>query len=268
MSLLGQPHHELLMVGIFAETYRIGNRVKKVYRKYPDDDDATEESIKATRNEASIYTLLGDHPRIAKYSFIDPSKTYIELMYYPNGNLKEYLEKHRPHIEDTRRKCWARQIIESAEYIHAMSVRHSDFRLEQWLLDEMLNAQLSDFNASGYDSNAERGLRGSDAIGAESASHFLPRDCSQDSTVKSDLFALGSTLFELVTGKAPYDDQPRESIEALFRKGIFPSVEELLLGEIIKGCWTIKFSSAKEVLNFGEQTYGLWGRGDIWRTLL
>ena len=257
MSLLGQPNHELLMVGIFAETYRIGNRVKKVYRRYPDDNDATEESIEAIHNEASIYILLGNHPRIAKYLFIDPSKTYIELMYYPNGNLKEFLKKHRPRIEDTRRMCWARQIFESAEYIHTMGVRHSDFRLEQWLLDEMLNAQLSDFNASGYDSTAERGLIVSEAIGAENANHFLPRDSTHDSTVESDLFALGSTLFELMTGKAPYDDQPRESVEAFFRKGIFPSVEGVLLGEIIKGCWTIKFLSAKEVLDFGEKAYGL-----------
>lgn len=121
----------------------------------------------------------------------------------------------------------------------------------------MLNPRLSDFNASGYDSNAERGLRGSEAIGAEIASHFLPRDCTHDSTVESDLFALGSTLFELMTGKAPYDGQPRESIEAFFREGIFPRVEELLLGEIIKGCWTIKFLSAKEVLNFSEKAYRL-----------
>lgn len=257
MSLLGQPNHELLMVGIFAETYRIGNIVKKVYRKFPNDDDASEESIKAIHNEASIYILLGNHPRIAKYLFVDPSKTYIELKYYPNGSLKGYMDKHRPHIDDAHRKYWARQIIESADYIHTMGVRHSDFRLEQWLLDEMLNARLSDFNASGYDSNAELGLKGSEAIGAENASHFLPRDPAHDSTVESDLFALGSTLFELMTGKAPYDYQPPESIEAFFREGIFPSVEGLLLGEVIKGCWTTKFLSAKELLKFGEKAYGL-----------
>ena len=94
-------------------------------------------------------------------------------------------------------------------------------------------------------------------MGAENASHFLPRDCTHDNTVESDLFALGSSLFELMTGKAPYDDQPRESIETLFSQGIFPSVDGLLLGEMIKGCWTMKFSSAREVLEFGEKAYGL-----------
>lgn len=141
------------MVGIFAETYRIGNIVKKVYRRFPDDDAATEESIRATRNEASIYILLGPHPRIAKFLHTDPAKSYLELRYYPNGNLKSFIEKYRPHLEF--RKCWARQIVESAEYIHTMGVRHSDSRLAQWFLDEALDARLSDFNASGYDPNME-----------------------------------------------------------------------------------------------------------------
>ncbi len=90
---------------------------------FHDDDIATEESIKATHNKASIYILLGDHPRIAKFLRTDPTKTCIELEYYSNGNLKSLIEKHRPCIEV--RKCWARQIVQSAEYIHTMGVRHS-----------------------------------------------------------------------------------------------------------------------------------------------
>jgi serine/threonine protein kinase len=255
MSLLGEPNHELLMVGIFAETYRVGNIVKKVYRRFPDDDIATEESIKATHNEANIYILLGDHPRIAKFLHTDPAKTYIELEYYPNGNLKNFIEKYRPYIEV--RKRWARQIVESAEYIHTMSVRHSDFRLEQWLLDETLNARLSDFNASGYDRNVEIGLEGSKAIGAENANHFMPRDHALDNTVESDLFALGSTLYELITGKAPYEGRSPESVENLFREGVFPGVDGLPLGDLIMGCWVKKFRSAKEMLKLGERAYEL-----------
>lgn len=255
MSLLGKSNHELLMVGIFAETYRIGNIVKKLYRRVSDDDIATEESIKATQNEASIYILLGDHLRIARFLHTDLAKTYIELEYYSNGNLKAFIEKHRPHIEI--RMCWARQMVESAEYIHTMGVRHSDFRLEQWLLDETFNARLSDFNASGYDRNMEIGLEGSEAIGAENASHYMPRDHAQDNTVESDLFALGSTLYELVTGQEPYEGQSSESIENLFSEGVFPIVDGLPLGDLIMGCWVKKFGSAKEMLRFGERAYRL-----------
>jgi len=229
MSLLGQPDHELLMLGIFVEIYRIGNIVKKVYRKYPNDDGSTEESIKATHNEASIYRLLGSHPGIAECLYIDPAMTYVELKFYPDENLKRFSEAYSTHIEDSHRKRWARQMIEGVEYIHTMGVKHSDLRLEQWLLDDRLDARLSDFNASGYDSNVNLGLKGSEAMGAEDASHFLPRDVALDNTIESDLFALGSTLFELMTGKAPYDHLPRESIEDFFKEGVFPYVDGLFL---------------------------------------
>lgn len=138
-----------------------------------------------------------------------------------------------------------------------MGVRHSDFRLEQWLLDETFDARLSDFNASGYDRNTEIGLEGSEAIGAENASHFMPRDHAHDNTVESDLFALGSTLYELITGKEPYEGRSSESIENLFKEGVFPSVDELPLGDLIMGCWIRKFRSAKEMLKFGEKIYRL-----------
>ena len=115
------------MPGLFAETYRIGNIVKKVYRKYSDDDAATADSIKVTHNEVSIYILLGDHPRIAKCLFTDSAKTYMDLKYYPHDDLKRFIKKYKSNIENAYRKCWARQIIESADYIHIMSVRHSDF---------------------------------------------------------------------------------------------------------------------------------------------
>lgn len=168
-----------------------------------------------------------------------------------------FIEKHKLHIEDAHRKYWARQIIESAEYIQTVGVRHSDLRLEQWLLDEFLIARLSDFDASKYDSNVQLGLTGSEAMGAENASHVLPRDSAHDNTVESDLFALDSTLFELMTRKAPCEGQACELIEARLKEGVLPSVEGLLLGEIITGCCTRKFHSANEMLKFGEKTYGL-----------
>jgi serine/threonine protein kinase len=240
------------MVRIFAETYRIGNIIKKVYRRFPDDDIATEEGIKATYKEANIYILLGDHPRIAKFLHTDPAKTYIELKYYSNGNLKFFIKKHRPYIEV--RKRWARQIVKSAEYIHIMGVRHSDFRLKQWLLDETYNAWLSDFDASGYDRNVEIGLEG---IRAENANHFMLRDHALNNTVESDLFALKSTLYKLITEKLPYKGQSLKSVKNLFRKGVFSSVNGLSLSDLIIGCWVKKFRSVKEMLKFGERVYEL-----------
>lgn len=49
----------------------------------------------------------------------------------------------------------------------------------------------------------------------------MPRDPEDDSTVQTDLFALGSTLCEIMTGTQPYYDLEDDVVEAKFNKGTF-----------------------------------------------
>jgi len=256
MSLSTPPKRELLMVGMSAKTYRVGNIVRKECHVLVDDMGITEQNIEACKNEADVYLILGSHPLIAKCLSIGPGKEYIELEYYPNGNLKEFIQRNLTSITETDLKRWAYQMVESVVYIHFKGVRHSDFRLDQWLVDADLNALLSDFNASGFDDQPDLGIKGKPAQGLEVPSHYLPRDPEADNTVESDLFALGSALYELLVGQIPYEGQSDESIELLFRKGEFASTEGLLFGDVIMGCWKRKFSSAKDILTHGKNVFG------------
>ncbi|KAL8942848.1 MAG: hypothetical protein Q9211_001211 [Gyalolechia sp. 1 TL-2023] len=207
------------MAGISSDTYRLGDQVLK--RPRLDDDEAiAEQNREATYVEASIYILLGNHPSIAKCLRIGPKRSYVVLECYPNGTLKDYVNRYRPNIAEPRLKCWARQIIESALYIHSKGVRHSDFRLDQWLLDADFNARVTDFNGSGYDANLSLGLEGCKAMGNETASHYLPRDPTADNTVESDLFALGSVLYELAAGQKPFQSLDDYTIECLYMHAV------------------------------------------------
>jgi len=247
---------ELLMVGMSAKTYRIGGVVVKLPR-IDEEDCITMENLKAMRNEASIYALLGQHPSITRCLSIGPARDYIELEYYANGTLKDHIDQQQASIAAPCLRRWARQCIESIVFIHAMGVRHSDLRLDQWLLDNDMNARLSDFNGSGYDARAALGLEGSKALGHEESSYYLPRDPTTDNRNESDLFALGSVLYELLVGQRPYKNLEDDAIESLYKRGQFPSVEGLLLGELILGCWRGRFLSAQEVLHYGEMAYKL-----------
>ncbi|KAF2021901.1 hypothetical protein BU24DRAFT_488229 [Aaosphaeria arxii CBS 175.79] len=227
MSLQTLPKRELLMVGMSAKTYRIGNIVRKECHVLVDDIGITEQNLEACKTEADVYFILGSHPLIAKSLSSGPSREHVELEFYPNGNLREYIRKNRASITET-------------------DLKHGN-----------LVARLSDFNASGFDDQPDLGLKGKPAQGLESISHSLPRDPEADSTVESDLFALGSTLYELIAGQTPYEGQSHESIETLFRKGEFPSTEGLLLEEVIMGCWKQTFSSATDVLNSNKNIFGV-----------
>ncbi|KAF1964036.1 hypothetical protein BU23DRAFT_562294 [Bimuria novae-zelandiae CBS 107.79] len=205
------PQRELLMVGMSAKTYRIGKTVRKECHVLVDDMGITKQNKEACKNEADVYLILGSHPLIAKCLSIGPEKEYIELEYYPNGNLKEYVQTNCTRITEA-------------------DLKHAN-----------LNARLSDFNASGFDDQPDLGLKGKPAQGLEILSHYLPRDPEADNTVESDLFAMGSTLYELLAGQTPYEGLSGELIESSFRREKFPSTEGLLLGDIIIGCWEKKF---------------------------
>ncbi len=112
----------------------------------------------------------------------DSEKSYIELEYYINGTLKRYVDQRRASITDVFLKRWSRQMIESAVFIHAMKFRHSDIRLDQWLLNADLNARLSDFNGSEYDGQAALDLNESKTLRNESSSHYMSRNSATNST--------------------------------------------------------------------------------------
>ncbi|KAJ5622617.1 hypothetical protein N7528_005849 [Penicillium herquei] len=250
---------------------------QKIIRKVP--RSRSRENIRPISREATIYKMIGNHPRIAEYLSLPEEqkdsvaeeqtelegvdlKNYqgvIDLKYYPKGDLAELVKKGKPTDELIHK-----QIIEGIAVIHHLGIIHSDLKLGQILIDDEDNARLSDFNASQYPDNL--------ALGYEKATHCLPRDYETPNTISSDLFALGSTLYELVTGHVPYeelyanvrerptanDDELRAQVrrrdiadyrvEQQYKKGIFPDVSQLFGGEIILGCWNGTLISANDAL--------------------
>ncbi|KIW85857.1 hypothetical protein Z517_01249 [Fonsecaea pedrosoi CBS 271.37] len=211
---------KLLMIGMSSETYRIGNKVAKICH----------------------------HPRIARCLSWCPSQGRVELEFYPNGNLKDYFEKNYSSTTEVDKKRWAIQMIESVFYIHSKGVRHADPRLDQWLLDQG-NVRLCDFNGSGFDAQPALGLTGRAAQGLECSSHWLPRPDDVDSSVQTDLFALGSSLYELMAGQMPFAGIDDHTIEARYAQRIFPTTGGLSLGIEITRCWNQGFTTAEEFLN-------------------
>lgn len=245
---MAAPVPELLMVGMSAKTYRIGNLIRKVCNVRIGEEYATEQNRKACEIEADVYTILDKNPFIADCLLIGPKKEFIKIEYYPNGTLKDHIKNNAGHVTKADLLNWAIQMIKGVAYIHSKGIRHSDLRLDQWLLDGEYNARLSDFNASGFDEQRHLGLEGRAAIGLEKSSHFLPRDPDEDNTVESDLFALGSCLYELVAGECPYEGEDDLVVMSLYEEGKLVNPENLYLGDIISGCWERRFSSADDIL--------------------
>jgi serine/threonine protein kinase len=229
----------LIGVGVFSHVYDLGDgRVRKLPAPDPDNLDL---AIKSIQRECEIYNHLGDHPRVIKC--LATGDLFVDLEFAPHGHIEGYIQCHHD-ISDMCRRQFAQEVIEAVVFIHSKSIIHSDLAARQFLLDANLHVHLSDFGFSSLNSG--------DVLGFENASHHMPRDidCNMPSTTRSDLFALGSTLYEIMTGKPPYKGKSDDAITQLYCIGLFPDVADVLCGDIIMDCWQGRFTSALEVLEY------------------
>jgi serine/threonine protein kinase len=112
------------------------------------------------------------------------------------------------------------------------------------LLDSNDNLKLADFAGSFID-----GSYATDATVNYEVRSRLPG--INRPTWKSDIFALGSALYELVTGSPPYAHESSRDIQIWYKKETYEDVSMLPLpdfGPIIAKCWRRGYSDAKEVV--------------------
>lgn len=155
-----------------------------------------------------------------------------------NGDLKTYLKAHDSISVDIKSK-WAYQVAEAVDLLHRNGVIHCDIKPRNFLLDATLDIKIIDFSGSSLD-----GLK---PASGEGTRYFLPRNWRDQPTVTTDLFALGSTLYEIFHGTSPYEEIPSDEVERLFTQKEFPNVSDIPCGQIIKQCWLSRVDSAAHV---------------------
>ncbi|KAH0287949.1 kinase-like protein [Aureobasidium namibiae CBS 147.97] len=207
---------------------------------YPDDTPrGRENSLQEIKRECDIYGRIANTPHFLE--MIEFSEQHgIILQGVEGHNLHHYLEDEDFCIPIAKRMEWARDMAIALHSLHAVNVIHADVKPENILLDEQSHkVYLVDFSGSWID--------GRPGPTVENIRFFLPRDIMSDSTVQTDIFAFGSTLYEIMTSKQPYHDLNDEEVGELFKQGIFPSLDLVPCGQIIKKCWTGMFQSVQDV---------------------
>lgn len=139
---------------------------------------------------------------------------------------------------------WAHEASEGLSYIHSKRIIHADVGCHNLILDRLGHIRFIDFAGSGIEGEPS-------LVNYEwCASRGDP-----ETTEKTDIFAFGSTLFEIETGNVPYHHflETMEMFEALraaeqrFAAGEYPNMENLLLRHVITKCWDGTYSCMFEV---------------------
>lgn len=130
-------------------------------------------------------------------------RLYMAFQFVPGGDLDQLVEQHGAQEPDKALAIIA-ACCEGLEAIHEAGLLHRDIKPHNIFLDAQGRPRLGDF---GLARQAEGGDRMTlTGMGMGTPAYMAPEQAqgSRDLDGRADIYALGSTLFHLLTGRAPY----------------------------------------------------------------
>ncbi|UCC86696.1 MAG: protein kinase [Anaerolineales bacterium] len=126
---------------------------------------------------------------------------YLVMRYIEAGTLKDRLEGLPLSLAETRHVVT--QVGSALEYAHQMGVVHRDLKPSNVLIDPQGDCYLTDFGIAKM-VEGTLGLTGSGVIGTP---HYMAPEQSQSLQVdhRADIYAMGVLIYEMVTGRLPFD---------------------------------------------------------------
>ena len=216
-----------------------------------------EEFVKRFRIEAQAAASLS-HPNIVSIHDVgrEDDVHYIVMEYVDGITLKQYINEKGP-LDWREAVDITIQICSAIEHAHRNNIVHRDIKPHNILLTREGIAKVADFGIARAVSSSTITMVGS-TIG--SVHYFSPEQARGGFTdEKSDLYSLGIGLYEMVTGRLPFDgdtpvavalkhiqDEAEKPIE--INSGIPRSVNDIIL-RAIKKDQSKRYQSASEMLH-------------------
>ena len=164
-----------------------------------------EDFIRRFRREAQSAASLS-HPNIVSIYDVgkDGDTEYIVMEYVEGRNLKEVIQEYAPLSTDQAINL-ARQITGAIQNAHEHHIIHRDIKPHNILVTAEGHAKVTDFGIARAVSSATVTHTG-DIVGSV---HYLSPEQAKgiQSNEQSDIYSLGIVLYELLTGKVPYDGE-------------------------------------------------------------
>ena len=165
--------------------------------------------VKRFRTEAqSAASLI--HPNIVSVFDVGEDKgiSYIVMELLESKTLKDYIQAKGPLSSELTLKI-AVQIASALEAAHKAHIVHRDIKPQNIMLNQNLVAKVTDFGIAKV-ANTSTATITSFGKTMGSVHYFSPEHAKGGYTdAKSDLYSLGVVMYEMVTGKLPFDaDSP------------------------------------------------------------
>lgn len=219
LGIVGLGPAEHIGRGGFADVYRAEQLslrrtvAVKVLRAQASDPDAE------ARFERECHAIgaVSDHPHIVgvhEGGFTRNGRAYLVMEYLPGGSLYERLVDDGPlsvpEIVDIGIK-----IGKALAVAHRTGVLHRDVKPANIMISAYGEPALGDFGIA----RVEGGHQTATGLVTASFAHAAPEVLEgHPPTAAADVYSLGSTMFELMTGQAPYYSPNDQSIWPLMKR--------------------------------------------------
>jgi serine/threonine protein kinase len=162
--------------------------------------DAERRALGRLSDHASIVTVFDS-------GFTTNDEPYLVMQLCAGGSLSSLVRQNGPlSIEEAIRV--GLKISQALEFAHRLGTLHRDVKPENILISDLGEPLLSDFGIAAV---LENGAATSD--GAMSPHYVAPEEFSGGrQSASTDLYSLGSTLFFLLTGRAPHQTSASERL--------------------------------------------------------
>ena len=160
-------------------------------------------TIERFRNELKIARRISQPNVCRMYDLMKESGTYFITMEYVSGEDLKSTILRLGQISMGKALIIAKQICAGLAAAHQLGIVHRDLKPHKIMIDRAGNVRIMDFGIAR--SAKSRGLTESGAI-IGTPEYMSPEQALGDEVdIRSDIYSLGVVLFELVTGRVPFE---------------------------------------------------------------
>ncbi|MBC7926421.1 MAG: protein kinase, partial [Bryobacteraceae bacterium] len=203
-------------VVFLAEDSRLGRQVALKF--LPDDIAADPQSLERFRREARAASAI-NHPHICTIYDIgedENKRPFLAMEYLEGETLKHKLEGIS--IPFTRVLEWSVQIADALEAAHSKGIVHRDIKPANLFVTDRNQAKVLDFGLAKLASESARagpsentatlvvGFETTPGTTMGTISYMSPEQAgAEDLDARTDIFSFGVVLYQMATGKLPFD---------------------------------------------------------------
>lgn len=200
-----------------AEDLRLPGRLCAIKEVQPDPTataDMQAQSQEQFLKEASVLARL-DHPGLPKVSdfFSENGRDYLVMDYVPGQDLRQILTANNGPMDESQVLSWAGQIMDTLAYLHRRDppVLHRDIKPANIKLTPDSRIKLVDFGLVKI--MAPDDARTITVVQGRGTALYTPLEQyggdSGHTDIRTDIYALGATLYHLLTNMPPLDAKSR-----------------------------------------------------------